>query len=189
MNKIILSIFAALLIISCKAQEKTPEAIWKNNSFDDARFSIESPCELERTFFKSFQEKPRPIRVFSYECEYEGVKYLASLKEHMDEFDEKRVPNQLKLKEEYLPELFKEKNLEVIFLKKEDLSRNGFPARTFEAEIGGKDLWREFTLVNPQGVYNLTTVLIIKKGSKRSEDIENNFNSHSQKFFDSFHIK
>lgn len=189
MNKIILFFFVIFLLTSCKAQEKATETVWKNASFDDAGFSVNSPCELKRTFFKSFQEKPRPIRVFSYECEYEGVKYLASLKEHMDEFDEKRVPQQLKAKEDYLPALFKEKNLEVVFLMKEDLLRDGFPVRTFDAEIGGKDRWREFTLVTTKGVFNLTCVLIINKGNKKSEEMENNFIAQSQKFFDSFHLK
>lgn len=144
---------------------------------------------MKRTFFKFFQEKPRPIRVFSYECEFEGIKYLASLKEHMDEFDKKRVPQQLMAKEDYLPELFKEKKLEVVFFKKEDSQRDGFPVRTFEAEIGGKDLWRELTLVNTKGVFNLTTVLIVLKGNRGGIEMENNFSNQPQKFFDSFHLK
>ncbi len=189
MHKIIVLFLVTLLMVSCKAQEKNKETVWSNASFEDSGLSVDSPCEMKRTFFKTFQEKPRPIRVFSYECENQGIKYAAEVKEHMDGFDEKRVPQQLTAKENYLPELFKEKNLEVVFLKKEDLQRDGFPVRTFEAEIGGKDLWREFVLVNKVGVFNLTAVLIVPKGNGRNQEMENNFNNQSQKFFDSFHLK
>lgn len=189
MYKTVILFFVALSMISCKAQEKTKVTVWSNASFEDSGFSVDAPCELKRTFFKSFQEKPRPIRVFSYGCDNDGIKYAVEMKEHMDEFDEKRVPQQLTAKENYLPELFKEKTLEVVFLKKEDLQRDGFPVRTFEAEIGGKDLWREFILVNRKGVFNLTTVLIVPKDNRKNEEMESNFNNQSQRFFDSFHLK
>ncbi len=86
MKKLSLLFVFAFFIISCRAQKTDLHLQWKEFESEEAGIKASFPCEPQK-YYKSFQDEPRPIHVYDFSCEAEGIKFLISSKNYMDVFN------------------------------------------------------------------------------------------------------
>ena len=185
--------FFVFLICSCSSQDKIPNLNWKEFVSEETGIKIKTPCEPTKSV-KSFQEKPRPIRVFSFGCEIDsGNKFLFDLKEHMDEFDKNKISEQLK----YFEESFSSKtmidtfNLNTEDIKSvtgEDIKRNGFQARLSEVKFSNGNRIKHIAIINERGTYN-AMVGISRKSHQSDEQFEKYYQNIANTFIESFQLR
>lgn len=107
-----------VLIFNYSCQTQTINLTWIEFSSAETGIKVNVPCQPDKNI-KVFQEEPKPIRVFTFDCKVkDGIKYLFDLKEYMDDFDENKISERLKYFEENFTN---EIMLKTANLKKEDI--------------------------------------------------------------------
>jgi hypothetical protein len=122
---------------------------WNEFRSTEARVSATMPCAPKETH-KSFQEQPGPIRVYEFDCETEGMRFLISVKNHMNDYSSKTIDESFETSEFVLNTMFGD--VEKVGIRK-DFTTNGFASRTYDLQLkeGGKV--RSLTVVNEFATY------------------------------------
>src|SRR2546428_10333263 len=77
-----------LLAFITGCSQTTDELKWGDFESKNARIRTTFPCTPKETD-KSFQDQPRPIHIYSFECESSGLRFLLSVKNHQNDFNSK----------------------------------------------------------------------------------------------------
>ncbi len=168
---------------SCKAQNSKPELKWEKFESSESGMKAEMPCQPKK-YFKSFQDNPRPIHVYSFDCEVNGIKFLISSKNYMDDFDEKSFQKVFESNEFILKTQFGEIKE---FTEKKDFLTNGFKSKYYEVipKLGGKI--KSLMVVNKTRAYS-TWVGVIPEKAKEVENKNIDFEKIGNTFIKSFQI-
>jgi len=133
MTNILVFLLFVLSTASCQAQKSDLNLQWKEFESKESGMKISLPCEPEK-YFKSFQDKPRPIHVYDFSCEVEGIKFLISSKNYMDDFNENSFKQTFEANEGNLKTMF---GAIESFNEKKDFLTNGFISKYYEVKLKG----------------------------------------------------
>ena len=75
--------------VSCSSQTETGLK-WSDFESKVAGVRASLPC-TPKASDKSFQDQPRPIHVYEFNCEIEGIGFLLSVKNHQNDFNSKMI--------------------------------------------------------------------------------------------------
>lgn len=178
MKKLLLIFFCGVVTICCSAQKQDSNLQWKTFNFPEAGMKASFPCEPEK-YFKSFQDKPRPIHVYDFDCEVEGIKFLISSKHYMDDFNENTFNEIFENHEFILKKMFGEIES---YNEKKDFFTNGFASRFYEAKYKSGGDVNSLVVLSENRSYEAMI-------GNPSVSVKNpDFNEISTKFIDSFQI-
>ncbi|MDQ3632980.1 MAG: hypothetical protein M3405_00510 [Acidobacteriota bacterium] len=155
---------------------------WRTFVAKEAGVKVDFPCEPKKDF-KSFQEKPRPINIYGISCQVDGIRFLVSSKNYLDDFNENSIPN-------YFESI--ESNNKVIFgavknLDEKDISKYpNVKGKFYKLELESKGIIYILALADENRTYEIMAGLLPEKDS--SENVENEFDIIAKKFIDSFEI-
>jgi len=183
MKKIILLFIFVITTISCQSQKANSSLQWKEFDFPDAGLKVSLPCEPKK-YFKSFQDNPRPIHVYDFSCETEGMKFLVSSKNYMDDFNENTFKQTFDANESNLKTMFGA--IESIE-EKNDFLTNGLSSKYYEVtpKVGGKV--KSLIVVNNSRFYE-AMFGITPESERNLKESKVDYNEISKKFLDSFQI-
>ncbi len=141
------------------------------------------PCEPIKSF-KSFQDEPRPIHVYEFDCEVEGIIFLFSFKNHLNDFDEKTTTKTFEANESNLKFAFGKLER---FVEKDNFQTNGFASRSYEIypENGGRII--DLIVVNEQGTYE-ASIGVTPENEARIKVKKIDFEKSAQKYMSSFQV-
>ncbi len=100
--RILLIILSSFTLVSAQA---AVDWKWRDFHSSEARIQAIVPCDLVKTV-KSFQDKPRPIKVHGFNCEIRGIRFLISVRDHMDTFNPYTIENAFEAHEFILKNIF-----------------------------------------------------------------------------------
>lgn len=183
MKKILIFIILSVLTISCQAQKSDLDLKWREFEFKEAGIKVSLPCDPEK-YFKSFQDEPRPIHVYSFSCEIKGMKFLISSQHYMDKFEENTFDKTFESHETNLKTIFG--SIED-FNEKRDFKTSGFNSKFYEVkpESGGKI--NNLFVVSESRFYD-AMFGILPESEKQIKESKIDYESISKKFTDSFQI-
>ncbi len=183
MKQILLLFIFVFLTISCQAQKKDLDLQWKTYEFPEAGMKASFPCEPVKSF-KSFQDKPRPIHTYNFDCEVSGIKFLISSKNHLDDFDENTFERNFEANESNLKFMF---GAVESFDKKENFLTNGFISKYYEIKpkVGGKV--KSLMVVNESRSYE-ALFGVTPDNEKKLKNLKIDYDEIGKKFIDSFQI-
>ena len=143
----------------------------------------EFPCEPKK-YFKSFQETPRPIQVYDFDCKTEGIKFLITSKNYMDEVNEKSIQNVFENKVSFLKTQFGEiQNFDV----KSNFLTNGFQSKYYDVSLKSGGKLKSLVVVNKVRFYNV----LVGVNQEKANELKNkniDFEEIGNKFIKSFQI-
>ena len=183
MNKIIVFILFLTFAFSCKAQSEDLKLRLKEFESKEAGLKASLPCEPEK-FFKSFQDRPRPIHVYDFDCETGGIKFVISSKNYMNEFNEKTLAQTFASHENILKNFFGEVES---FNEKKDFLVSGLKSGYYEVRLQAGGKINE--LVAASNVrYYVATVGVMPQNVKKLKESKLDYDSVSKKFINSFQV-
>lgn len=180
MKNILMFLLFVLSTASCQAQKSNLNLQWKEFESKESGIKISLPCEPKK-YFKSFQDKPRPIHVYDLSCEVEGIKFLISSKNYMDDFNENSFKQTFEANESILKTMF---GAIESFNEKKDFLTNGFTSKYYEVKLKGSGKINMLVVVSEIRSYQ-AMVGITPDSDKK---LKANFEEISKKFVDSFQI-
>ena len=121
-------------VSGCSQTETGPK--WSDFESKDGGIRASLLCTPKERI-KSFQDQPRPIHIYSYECESNGIRFLLSVKNHQNDFNAKTIDESFESNEFLLKSMFGEVEK---FSARKDFTTNGFASRDYDMELkaGGK---------------------------------------------------
>ena len=183
MKKLTLLFVFVFLAISCQAQKSNLNLHWKEFESKESGIKVNMPCEPKKSF-KSFQNEPRPIHVYEFSCEVEGMKFLVSSKNYMDKFSENTFKQTFDANENILKTMFGTvENLE----KRENFLTDGYNSKYYEVKpkTGGKI--KSLIVVNENRSYE-AMFGVTAENEIRLKESKIDYDEIAKKFTDSFQI-
>jgi len=97
-------IFFIILLssISCCGQAGWTWSVFESKN---AGIRVSLPCTPKESD-KTFQDQPRPIHVYEFSCEVDGVRFLLSVKNHQNSFTSRTVDESFESNEFILKNMF-----------------------------------------------------------------------------------
>src|SRR5258708_32842923 len=92
-------------VYGCSQTATEPK--WIDFESDDARIRASLLCAPKESV-KSFQDQPRPIHVYSFECASNGIRFLLSVENHQNDFNSKTIDESFESNEFLLKSMFGE---------------------------------------------------------------------------------
>lgn len=168
---------------SCFNENILLDIKWTNFSSKEAGFTIKFPCEPKKSFYKSFQDKPRPIHVYEFDCGKGNMKFLVSTKHYMDEFNNESIPMAFEAIEGGHKQFYAE------LKETEKIEFNKLPKTTgklYKLESENGKILYHLALADNERIYSVMSVLL--GGDNLTENMKKDFDKISQKFRDSLEI-
>lgn len=181
MKKILLIVWFAMFSFSCHAQKN--DLKWKDFESKEAGIKASFPCEPKKSF-RSFQDEPRAIHVYGFDCEDKGIKFLISSKNYLNEFNQDTFKQTFDSNELILKTMF---GVVESFNERKDFLTNGFTSRYYEVrpKSGGKV--NSLIVLSENRSYELI-IGITPDNAKKMEMSNANFQDVSNRFIDSFQV-
>lgn len=168
---LLLMVFTASLSCSAQTRDKARGV----RTFSAAGFKAAFPCEPKEGI-ETFQEEPRPARLFSYTCVDRNIKYSISLPERFENFDETKTKEQL----DGIEKTLRETAGENATVTTRASVRNGYESREIILK-GAKKVGKMASIAHPRGIYGVQAYA--EKPVSQSE-----FDQRVEIFFDSFSV-
>lgn len=181
MKKLSLLFLFVFFSVSCQGQKSDLQ--WKDFESKDAGMKINIPCEPKK-FFKSFQDNPRHIHVYDFSCETEGIKFLVSSKNYMDDFNDKTFKQTFDAIESGYKTMFGEVEN---FNDKDVLLANGFPSRSYGIKYKNGAKIKSLVILNQERSYTIL-VGMPRDNERKLKESKISFDEVSKKFIESFQI-
>lgn len=183
MKKVTILILFALFTISCEGQKTDLKLQWRDFESKEAGVKVSLPCEPTKNF-NSIQDEPRPIYLYEFSCEIEGMTFLLSSKHHSQEFNEKTFSRTFEIEEELLKTIFGEVNT---FNEKSDFLANGFVSKYYEVRPKKGGTVNKIVVLSK--IRSYTALFgIMPKNERKIRESKIDFESISKKFIDSFQV-
>lgn len=144
----ILSLILLGVVYGCGQTSK--ELKWTDFGSNSAGIRASLLCTPKEAV-KSFQDQPRPINVYSFDCEFGGIRFLLSVKNHQNDFNAKTINESFESNEFLLKSMFGEVEK---FSARKDFTTNGFASRDYEMELKGGGKVRSLIVVNEFATYS-----------------------------------
>jgi hypothetical protein len=179
MKKLLLLFTFIFFIISCQAQNEV-SLPWKEFESIESSMRVQIPCEPKK-YFKSFQDQPRPIHVYSFNCEVNGLKFLISSKHYMDEFNDKTFKQTFDAHESNLKTMFGEVES---FNERKDFLTNGFDSKYYQVKLKSGAKINQLVVVSKTRSYDAMFVVTPEK----AKESNTNYEKIGERFIDSFQV-
>ena len=179
MKKLLILLLFSCSIISCKAQKKETPLQWKDFESKEAGIKVQIPCEPKK-YFKSFQEQPRPIHVYNFNCEIEGLKFLISSKHYLDDFNN-TFKQTFDAVESNLKTMFGEIKS---FNERKDFQTNGFESKYYQVKLNSGAKINQLIVVSKTRSYDAMFAVLPDKAKESNTDYE----KIGKQFIDSFQL-
>lgn len=156
---------------------------WRNFESKEAAIKVSLPCDPEKSF-KSFQDEPRPIHNFGFSCEVQGMRFLISSTDYMENFNERTFKQTFNANESNLKSMFGAiESTE----KKENFLTSGFSSKYYEItpKVGGKI--KSLIVVSENRFYT-AMFGVTPENEKKLKGSKVDYDELSKKFIDSFQI-
>lgn len=171
-----------LFFTQCSNETIFNDLKWRAVVAKEAGVKVDFPCEPKKDF-KSFQEKPRPINIYEFSCQVDGMKFLVSSKNYLDDFNEKSIPDYFESIESINRVMFGT----VKKLDEKDISKYpNVKGKFYKLELESKGIIYILALADENRTYDIMAGLLPEKNS--SENVENEFDKIAKKFIDSLEI-
>ena len=163
--------------------QTTDKFEWQVIQSADARLRGLFPCE-PKLAKKSFQDDPRPIHVFDFSCEKEGMRFLLSVKNHPNDFTSKTVDESFESNEFLMKNMFGSVES---FDVRNGRTSNDFELRDYDLLVKGGGKIRSRIVVNEFATYQALVGLLPEK-IKSSGQKKLDFVTVSERFIASVEI-
>lgn len=183
MKRILPLLLSALFAVSCQAQKVNSNLTWKEFESKEAGMKVSLPCEPKKNF-KSFQDEPRPIHVYEFSCEAEGMKFLISSKNYMDDFNENTFKRTFESNESILKTMF---GTVEGFEKKENFLTNGLESKYYEVKLKSDGKINMLIVVSKNRSYEAMFGVTPESAVKLKES-KIGYEEIGKKFIDSFSV-
>ncbi len=177
---------SALLVLFCFAScggQTSVSFEWKTIEFTDARIRASLPC-VPKISKKSFQDEPRPIQIYGFDCEIDGIRFSLSVKNHQNDFTLKTVSESFDSNEFLLMSMFGEVEH---FSVRNHRTTKGYESRDYDVAITDGGKIRSLIVVNEfatyQALVGVTSENLHILGQKKLD-----FVKVSEKFFGSVEV-
>lgn len=170
------------LFVSCKAQMQSPNFDWKEHSFNNAGIKIKFPCEVNERVV-NLTENGKPVKFFTFDCDKNQISFLVQLWEYSDGLNIDQIQQKLDDEEKKLKADVGQNNK---VENKDILYQNKLKGKIFNITNATTSM-QETSIVSKKGLYKIV-VFFPKPKQQSKRDFDNEFESVSKTFFESFQI-